>query len=1376
MMDEPGLGPADTPVRLLQERQPQAGQGPQMFLWEQDMRTGRQIWDAAAAAVIGCAKADLPDSAAAALFFVDPADHGWLTDLCKTAMAEHLASFSATFRGRDGRIFQTEARIDYDDTGAAIRTSGVTRDTTAEAEMRHRLAQSEARTRQQADELRAIYEAAPVGLCVLDRDLRILRVNEAMLHMHGRAADDLVGRRLDQALPEIAQAAGDHIGRVLQGESLRDQIIALSAPGDAAADDAAADAAIPATVRLTWVPLRDDAGAVQGAVLTTENLTLERSTEQALADREALLAAVGDSSPEIIYAKNTEGRMLYANAATLTMLGLPLDQVLGRTSYELMPNSGGKTRLMSDMKVMATGRTTRRDEPVTTMDGRQMVLHTIRAPLRDTHGRLIGLVGLSSDVTTQRAAEARQMFLLQLADQLRSDRRAAWVTVRALGRFFGVTRAGFATYATDDSGEPTLSEAFFEEWSDGIARSLTRTQGLTHLGDWIRGELAQGRIIEITDVLHDNRIKTPAAFLELGTRAALIVPLLRDGAVVATLYLADVQPRDWQAADTALVRDVAERSWTAVERERTELALRRAEARHRTVLEASAAVIWSTDTSGGFATPQDSWAAYTGQGWPDHAGQGWARMIHPDDLPRLMDDWQAALSKGGGHYQSEGRIWHGPSGRWRHFVVRGAPLVSSLDGHVQEWIGAITDIDDQRRAEDDLRLSETRLRLAKEAAGLGIFELDLGSGAINWDAASLAILRDSGKGPPTLDCFVQSIHPTDRAALLSGIEGALSEPGEGHMSIEIRIDSGMNVRPIWLSVMAQVSNWPSPERGQAARPDQPPHPKDPRRGETRRLVGSLRDITTRKQNEIALQSLNRRLADRMEQAVAERDRLWSVTDDFLATTDSAGVLHEVSDSWARMLGRAPEKLIGRPYAAIFHPEDLPRIEAVQAELFRHGGSAFVEARVQAADGDWRPVNWRLTSEPDVDRLYAVGRDMTSDHAQARALAEAQAQLHEAQKIETIGQLTGGVAHDFNNLLAAILSNLRAAQTRTADPRLARLVAGAVEAAERGALLTGRLLAFARRQELSTTVIDLAAMIAGLRDLLEGSLGPQITLCDQLPADLPTIRGDLNQLELALLNLAVNARDAMPQGGTLTISARAVDISTPHAAAVTNAGDLRLEPGAYVVLAVTDTGSGMDETTRRRATEPFFTTKGVGKGTGLGLSMVYGLAVQLGGTMLLKSAPGQGTTVALWLPVDTEGVPNPAPAPPFLRAEKDQPAASGLCIVVVDDDPLVAMGTSAMLEDLGHRVIEVNSAAAALDLLTGEDRVDLVLTDHAMPGMTGSQLATEMRARGWQIPVALATGYAELPQNEDDALPRLAKPFGHQDLAQLIQRLCGDGKG
>lgn len=1367
MMDESGVTRANTKVRLLQERLYRAGQAAQMFLWEHDLRTGRQTWDGAAAAVIGCAETDLPDSAAAALFFVNPEDQGRLTALFTAAQAEHLSSFSAEFRGKDGRIFHAEARIDYDDAGMAIRTTGVTRDITTEAEARRRLANSEALARQQADELRAIYDATPVGLCVLDRELRIQRVNEAMLQMHGRGADDaVVGQRLDQAMPEIAYAIGDLMGKVMQGESLRGQIVALFVPGDAAGVPAAA------TFRVNWVPLRDNAGDVQGAVLTAENLTLERCAEQALADREALLAAVGDSSPEIIYAKNTEGRMLYANAATLAMLGLPLDQVLGRTSYELMPNSGGKTRLVSDMKVMATGRTTRRDEQVTTIDGRQMVLHTIRAPLRDMHGRLIGLVGLSSDVTAQRAAEARQAFLLQLADQLRSDRRAAWVTVRALGRFFGVTRAGFSIHSTEASGETAPSESFLEEWSDGTARNLTLTHGLTNLGDWIRGELAQGRIVEISDVLHDNRIKTPAAFLQLGARAALIVPLLRNGAVVATLYLADAQPRDWQAADAMLVRDVAERSWAAVERERTELALRRAEVRHRTVLEASAAVVWSTDTTGGFATPQRSWTAYTGQVWPDHAGQGWTKMIHRDDLPRLIGDWQAALSTGR-HYQSGGRIWHAPSGRWRHFVVHGAPLFSPHDGKVQEWIGAVTDIDDQRKAEDDLRLSETRLRLAKEAAGLGIFELDADSGAINWDAASLAILRDTGKGPPTLNSFLQRIHPTDRAALLSGIDAAMSQPGEGHMSTEIRIESGMSVRPIWLSVMAQATDWSTAERGKTAAQDGPSGPHAQQRGANRRLVGTLRDITVRKQNEIALQSLNRRLTDRMEQAVAERDRLWSVTDDFLATTDSAGVLHEISDSWARVLGRAPAQLIGKPYSAIFHPEDRPRIEAAQTELCKHGGSAFVEARVQAADGDWRPVNWRLTSEPDIDRLYAVGRDMTADHAQARALADAQAQLHEAQKIETIGQLTGGVAHDFNNLLAAILSNLRAVQTRTTDARLARLVTGAVEAAERGAMLTGRLLAFARRQELSTSVIDVAAMIAGLRDLLEGSLGPQITLRDQLPPDLPLIRGDLNQLELALLNLAVNARDAMPQGGTLTITAHttAIPPSQPTGA---NGHDLRLAAGTYVVLAITDTGSGMDDTTRRRATEPFFTTKGVGKGTGLGLSMVYGLAVQLGGTLLLESVPGEGTTVALWLPVDTDGPPDADPQPTAPLHHNSERSPTGLCVVVVDDDPLVAMGTSAMLEDLGHRVIEVNSAAAALDILEAEDRVDLVLTDHAMPGMTGTQLAAEMRARGWKIPIALATGYAELPLDDEEALPRLAKPFGHQDLAQLIQRLCGDG--
>jgi CheY-like chemotaxis protein len=377
-----------------------------------------------------------------------------------------------------------------------------------------------------------------------------------------------------------------------------------------------------------------------------------------------------------------------------------------------------------------------------------------------------------------------------------------------------------------------------------------------------------------------------------------------------------------------------------------------------------------------------------------------------------------------------------------------------------------------------------------------------------------------------------------------------------------------------------------------------------------------------------------------------------------------------------------------------------------------------------------------------------------------------AKIHEMQKMESLGQLTGGVAHDFNNLLMVILVNLELLRKRLPDdPMATRLLDGAVQGAERGATLTERMLAFARRQELKPETVDVPSLVNGMTDLLRRSLSPAIQISSDFISDLPAVRVDPNQLELALLNLAVNARDAMPLGGQLVIAARHMATST--------GGPVGLEPGPYLRLAVSDGGLGMDADTLKRATEPFFTTKGVGKGTGLGLSMVHGFAAQSGGGMQIISAPGVGTTIELWLPVAMNvtaqehvvldsRAPNAAivgPAPPT-------------CIMVVDDDPLIAAGTADMLTDMGHTVIEVCSGAQALEMLHAATQVALVITDHAMPGMTGLQLAKQIQENWPSMPVILASGYADLPDDTVLNLPRLAKPYRQEQLASLINQLLG----
>jgi len=341
-----------------------------------------------------------------------------------------------------------------------------------------------------------------------------------------------------------------------------------------------------------------------------------------------------------------------------------------------------------------------------------------------------------------------------------------------------------------------------------------------------------------------------------------------------------------------------------------------------------------------------------------------------------------------------------------------------------------------------------------------------------------------------------------------------------------------------------------------------------------------------------------------------------------------------------------------------------------------------------------------------------------------------AQVHEMQKVESLGQLTGGVAHDFNNLLMAVLGNLELLRKFVPEEaKVLRLIDGAIQGAERGASLTKRMLAFARRQELKPETVDIPNLVDSMVEMLRRSLGPGIQITTEFEPDVPPTRVDPNQLELALLNLALNARDAMPLGGQLTISA--------HRERVALGAVPGLAPGDYVRIAERDNGDGMDEATLKRATEPFFTTKGAGRGTGLGLSVVDGLVAQSGGAMRITSHPDAGTMVELWLPVSPMAATDrPEPVSPPLVQE------TRCCrVLVVDDDPIVLTGTAALLEDLGHVATEATSAEGALQVLRSAPGIDLVITDHAMPGMTGTELAARIR-RSWPgLPFVMATGYA-----------------------------------
>lgn len=511
-----------------------------------------------------------------------------------------------------------------------------------------------------------------------------------------------------------------------------------------------------------------------------------------------------------------------------------------------------------------------------------------------------------------------------------------------------------------------------------------------------------------------------------------------------------------------------------------------------------------------------------------------------------------------------------------------------------------------------------------------------------------------------------------------------------------------------------------------------------------------RDLTDRKMAEETLKQSEQQF----------RLLVQSVTDYAIYMLAPDGRLTNWNLGAQRIKGYRPEEVIGQHFSMFYTPEDREAGEPQRAL-----DSAVREGRFENKAWRVRKDGTRFFAHVVVDPIWGdtgtllgfakITRDITEVTQAQQALEQTREALFQAQKMQAIGQLTGGIAHDFNNLLTVILGNLEIVRKRAADdPKITRLLDNATQGALRGASLTQRMLAFARRQELKTESVEIPTLVQGITGLLRSSLGPSVSIETHFAPELEPVMADVNQLELAVLNLATNARDAMPDGGQLVIAAKMQEVRDQTM--------LSLPTGRYVCLSVSDTGEGMDDATLASAMDPFFTTKGVGKGTGLGLSMVHGFIEQLGGRFTLKSRKDVGTTAELWLPVAVAGL--------TLEPAAEETAVSRvprLCVLVVDDDSLVLTSTSLLLEDLGHRVISAASGAQALELFNSEHSIDLVITDMVMPKMSGAQLAQAIRAMKPHLPIILATGYAERLEGFAARLPRLSKPFTQLNLVEII---------
>jgi PAS domain S-box-containing protein len=659
-----------------------------------------------------------------------------------------------------------------------------------------------------------------------------------------------------------------------------------------------------------------------------------------------------------------------------------------------------------------------------------------------------------------------------------------------------------------------------------------------------------------------------------------------------------------------------------------------------------------------------------------------------------------------------------------------------------------------------LREREAELARVQQLGRIGGLEVDLRTGFRN--RRSPEYLQIHGLPPEAVDesheDWVRRMHPEDREATEKKFRDAVAGSVRDYTA-QYRIIRPSDGETRWISVKSTIER---DEEGKALR-----------------LVGAHTDVTEQLMAEQALRQseeryrkladqlveLNATLAQRVEEKTRERDRIWNVSQDLLVVTDRDGVWQTVNPAWTKTLGWSEAELLNRTSEWLEHPDDNGITRAQVKKLGAGQTTIRFESRFRHMDGSYRWLSW--TGVADQDRNYAVARDVTAEKAASERLKVTEEALRQSQKMEAVGQLTGGIAHDFNNLLTGIVGSLDLLQTRLNQGRsdnVARYINAAMTSANRAAALTHRLLAFARRQPLIPKGVDANQLVVSLEDLLRRTIGEAIDLEIAASDDLWWTLCDPNQLESALLNLAINARDAMPDGGKLTVTTANARLDS------VTADTPALSPGDYVCIEVTDSGVGMSAEVAARAFDPFFTTKPIGQGTGLGLSMIYGFARQSNGHVTIASRLGHGTSVKLYLPRH-HGNSAVEHAAAVKAAEH---AATGETVLVVEDEPVVRGVILEILHDQGYRTLEAADGPSGLRILRKDKRIDLLITDVGLPGMNGRQLADQARETRPDLKILFITGYAESVAIADGFLQpgmeMITKPFDLDVLSRRIRAM------
>jgi PAS domain S-box-containing protein len=750
---------------------------------------------------------------------------------------------------------------------------------------------------------------------------------------------------------------------------------------------------------------------------------------------------------------------------------------------------------------------------------------------------------------------------------------------------------------------------------------------------------------------------------------------------------------------------------------------------------------WIADAEGYIVWYNRRWYEYTGKTPAEMEGWGWQSVHDPRNLAQVLERWRHAIASAE-PFEMVFPI-RGADGVFRPFLTRINPAFDE-HGAVTNWFGVNTDISLQVQAEDAYAKSQTRFRVLADGMPQMVWSARP-DGFLDYHNARWYEFTGAPVGATDGYGWTAMLHREDSEPALATWRGSLETGDTYHVECRLLHRSG---EYRWVLCRA--------------------HAERDAEGLVTRWYGTCTDI----EDIVQARNVLKRSRDELELAIIARTGERNLLAKIVETTD---VMITAYDLDCKILAINPAGAREFHHVYGHHPRVGDNILALLADLPEQQESAR-ESMARGVAGEEITFIATLGDPARACRQYEItfrklcddagnqigffqfAKDVTERLRDQAMLAQAQAALLHSQKLEAMGQLTGGVAHDFNNLLTPIVGSLDMLRRRgIGGPREQRLINGAFQSAERAKTLVHRLLAFARRQPLQSVAVDIGALIREMADLVSGTTGPQVTLKVEIADDLPPAKADPHQLEMAILNLSVNARDAMNGAGRITISAAHATV------AATNPVE-HLAPGSYVRLTVADNGRGMDEATRARAVEPFFSTKGVGQGTGLGLSMAHGLACQLGGALTITSALGVGTEVSMWLPV----TPQPAPQPengPRLATE----TLLGGTALLVDDEEYIRLSTADMLTELGFSVHEAASAEAALLAIEAGLQPDILITDHLMPGMTGVQLAHAVRDRHPGTKVLIVSGFAE-SDGIDPSLPRLTKPFIRSDLATALADL------